>query len=61
MTRPPPVPLPPPPERPDCCGGGCAVCVLDTYAEALEQWQREVEALRANEGKPAATDDDSRP
>lgn len=38
--------LPPPPERPDCCGGGCAVCVLDLYAEALRQWQEEVEALQ---------------
>ncbi|WP_420467153.1 oxidoreductase-like domain-containing protein [Panacagrimonas sp.] len=37
--------LPPPPERPDCCGGGCAVCVLDTYQEELMRWQAEVEAL----------------
>jgi hypothetical protein len=45
--------LPPPPERPDCCGGGCAVCVLDLYAEALRQWQEEVEALqRERESNP---------
>lgn len=38
--------LPPPPERPDCCLGGCAVCVLDGYLEEVERWEREVAALR---------------
>lgn len=38
--------LPPPPERPDCCFGGCAQCVLDDYAEQMQRWQDEVEAIR---------------
>lgn len=38
--------LPPPPERPDCCFGGCAQCVLEDYAEAMRRWQDEVEAIR---------------
>lgn len=37
--------LPPPPERPDCCFGGCAQCVLDDYAEAMARWQRECEEI----------------
>lgn len=37
--------LPPPPERPDCCFGGCAQCVLDDYAEQMQRWQAEVEAI----------------
>lgn len=39
--------LPAAPERPDCCGGGCAVCVLDGYAEEVERWEAEVRALLA--------------
>ncbi|MFP5357548.1 MAG: oxidoreductase-like domain-containing protein [Gammaproteobacteria bacterium] len=39
--------LPPPPERPDCCAGSCAVCVLEGYAEELERWHAECERLRA--------------
>src|SRR3546814_7521427 len=38
--------LPPPPERPDCCFGGCAQCVLDDYAEQMQRWQAEVDALQ---------------
>lgn len=38
--------LPPQPERPDCCLGGCAVCVLDGYQEEVERWEQEVAALR---------------
>ncbi|NGY04751.1 oxidoreductase-like domain-containing protein [Solimonas terrae] len=37
--------LPPPPERPDCCFGGCAQCVLDDYAEQMQRWQAEVDAI----------------
>ncbi|MGB1561837.1 MAG: oxidoreductase-like domain-containing protein [Sinimarinibacterium flocculans] len=37
--------LPPPPERPDCCFGGCAQCVLDDYTEAMARWQAEVDAI----------------
>lgn len=48
--------LPPRPERPDCCLGGCAVCVLEGYPEELERWEREVAALRdraaANPSQP---------
>lgn len=39
--------LPPPPERPDCCLGGCAVCVLEGYPEEVERWEREVAAIKA--------------
>lgn len=39
--------LPPPPERPDCCGGGCAICVLEDYVEELKVWEREVEQIKA--------------
>lgn len=31
--------LPPPPERPDCCAGGCAICVLEEYLDELQQWR----------------------
>ena len=41
-----PLVLPDPPERPDCCGGGCAVCVLEGYAADLMRWQQQVEELR---------------
>jgi hypothetical protein len=39
--------LPPEPERPDCCAGGCATCVLDTYYEEMQRWREQVEAIRA--------------
>jgi hypothetical protein len=46
--------LPPPPERPDCCFGGCAQCVLDDYAEQMARWQEKVDAiLRAREAAGA--------
>ena len=38
-------PRPQPPEPGDCCGGGCARCVLDIYAEALERWEQQVRDL----------------
>lgn len=37
--------LPPPPERPDCCGGGCAICVLDGYFDEVQRWQKTVEEI----------------
>lgn len=49
MTTQAPVP-PPKPEAPlpgDCCGGGCARCVLDIYADELARWEREVAEIRA--------------
>ena len=38
-------PRPQPPEPGDCCGGGCARCVFDFYAEELERWERQVEEV----------------
>jgi hypothetical protein len=42
--------LPPePPVRPhpsECCNSGCSPCVFDAYAEALEQYRRELETWR---------------
>jgi hypothetical protein len=40
-------PLPPEPERPDCCNGGCAVCVLDGFEDEVEAWRRQCEAILA--------------
>jgi hypothetical protein len=40
-------PEPPFPEKPDCCFGGCAVCVLDGYAEEVAAWQQRVAEIRA--------------
>jgi hypothetical protein len=39
--------LPPEPERPDCCAGGCAICVLDAYVEEMRQWREAVAAIEA--------------
>lgn len=50
--------LPPRPERPDCCGGGCAVCVLDGYFEDVQCWEREVAALYAKREAQAGPVDD---
>jgi hypothetical protein len=44
--------LPPPPERPDCCFGGCAQCVLDEYAEQMQRWQEQVDAIRKRRETP---------
>lgn len=50
MSAPPPVAdeeLPPKPERPDCCNGGCAVCVLEGYDDEVRRWEEQVaEILR---------------
>lgn len=46
MTTPTDTPeLPPEPDRPDCCNGGCAVCVLDGYAEEMHAWRRACAAI----------------
>ncbi|HQW64875.1 MAG TPA: oxidoreductase-like domain-containing protein [Pseudomonadota bacterium] len=50
MRHEPPPALPPRPEPPqpgDCCGGGCARCVIDAYEEQLAEWQALVDALHA--------------
>lgn len=42
MNTPGPDPRPIPPREPDpaeCCGGGCKLCVLDAYAEALASYE----------------------
>jgi hypothetical protein len=48
--------LPPRPEPPapgDCCRSDCSPCVYEIYERALEQWEREVEAiLKAREVPP---------
>ncbi|TCZ87743.1 oxidoreductase-like domain-containing protein [Lysobacter sp. N42] len=45
-----PDPRPVPPERPlpaDCCDGGCAVCVFDSYEEELEHYRAQLAAWLA--------------
>lgn len=38
--------LPPFPEKPDCCFGGCAVCVLDGYEDEVRDWEQRVEEIK---------------
>ncbi|NKF21945.1 oxidoreductase-like domain-containing protein [Solimonas marina] len=51
MSPEPPLPneddeeLPPPPDRPDCCAGGCAQCVLDDYTEEMQRWRAKVDEI----------------
>lgn len=60
MSTPTPTPVPEPdealppfPEKPDCCFGGCAVCVLDGYAEEVEAWERRVAEIRRQRAEHA--------
>lgn len=46
--------LPPRPERPDCCAGGCATCVLDGYFEDVQRWEAEVAAIQERRSRLAA-------
>jgi hypothetical protein len=39
-------PRPEPPDPQDCCGSGCARCILDIYDEQLRAWEQAVAALR---------------
>ena len=47
--------LPPRPERPDCCAGGCATCVLDGYFEDVQRWEAEVAAIEQRRRLAATT------
>ena len=42
-------PRPQPPEKPlpgECCESGCPICVYDLYAEALDDYRRQLEAWK---------------
>lgn len=52
LTEPPrdPDPRPVEPEKPlptDCCDGGCAVCVFDSYAEEMYDYRERLAQWRA--------------
>ncbi|HEY0973274.1 MAG TPA: oxidoreductase-like domain-containing protein [Solimonas sp.] len=56
------LPLPPEPERPDCCNGGCAVCVLEGYPEEMDAWrQRCAEVLAERERRRTAQNVNDQP
>jgi len=43
-------PRPVEPEKPlpgDCCDGGCSPCVLDAYAEAMDDYRERLARWRA--------------
>lgn len=46
--------LPPQPEMPDCCNGGCAVCVLDGWPEEVQAWRLKVAEIRRQRAEAAA-------
>ncbi|MDP9139817.1 MAG: oxidoreductase-like domain-containing protein [Pseudomonadota bacterium] len=46
---------PPKPDRPDCCAGGCAQCVLDDYAEEMGRWHEAVALIDQLREERAAT------
>lgn len=48
------LPLPPEPERPDCCLGGCAVCVLEGYPEDMEAWRQRCDEILAERDRRRA-------
>ncbi|HEY1077226.1 MAG TPA: oxidoreductase-like domain-containing protein [Fontimonas sp.] len=48
---------PPKPDRPDCCAGGCAQCVLDDYAEEMGRWHEAVAAIEELRRQRAAAQD----
>eukprot|EP00741_Cyanophora_paradoxa_P006274 tig00000989_g6083.t1 len=48
---------PVPPEKPepgDCCGSGCATCVMDMYYEACERYEKELELWEREQALVAA-------
>jgi hypothetical protein len=46
--------LPPQPDMPDCCNGGCAICVLDGWAEEVQAWRLKVAEIRRQRAEAAA-------
>ena len=52
--EPPPQPgLAPRPEPDECCQGGCAECIFDAYAGALERYREALAAWQARHpGRP---------
>ncbi|MDZ4372913.1 MAG: oxidoreductase-like domain-containing protein [Phenylobacterium sp.] len=45
---PPPLHIPRPPDKPqdyECCKRGCCPCIFDYYDDALERWERRIEAM----------------
>jgi len=46
--------LPPQPEMPDCCNGGCAVCVLEGWPEEVQAWRLQVAEIRRQRAEAAA-------
>jgi hypothetical protein len=53
--------LPPEPERPDCCNGGCAICVLDGWYEEMDAWRQECRAIKAAHAATQAAKSDALP
>lgn len=35
------------PDPAECCGSGCAFCVLDVYEQALERYREQLRAWQA--------------
>ena len=50
--------LPLPPDRPDCCLGGCAVCVLDGFEDEVAAWKKQVDAILARRAAKSADETD---
>lgn len=56
------IPEPPqPPEKPlpsDCCDSGCAVCVFDLYADALQAYQQALERWKQQHPPASGAEDE---
>lgn len=53
--------LPTPPERPDCCAGGCAICVLDEYLDEMQRWREDCARIEAEFAARKAAQDAATP
>lgn len=49
--------LPLPPDQPDCCNGGCAVCVLEGFDDEVAAWKRQVDEILARRAAALKPDD----